>query len=98
MGRHKTSARWVPKILTPKQKHERVTYSEDNVALLNCIPKRYLDHFVTLDETCVHHFNPDSKLQSMEWQIGDISNYHHLTNPPPLHKFRVQTPNLDIQH
>ena len=31
-------------------------------------PEEFLDQVVTQDETWVHHFDPESKKQSMEWK------------------------------
>lgn len=81
LGLHKVSARWVPRMLTPEQKRERVITSEANLALFNSNPKSFLGRFVTVDETWVHHFDPESKVQSKEWR--------HRGSPPPR-KFRVQ--------
>ena len=35
---------------------------------------------MTQDETWVHHFDPESKKQSMQWK--------HPDSPPPLKKFK----------
>lgn len=77
----KISARWVPKMLTVDQKRSRVLHSEANLEYLKANRKQFLTRFVTVDETWVHHFDPETKRQSMEW--------HHRGSPPPR-KFRVQ--------
>jgi [histone H3]-lysine36 N-dimethyltransferase SETMAR len=77
----KISARWVPRMLTIDQKRIRVTHSERLLAQYQQNPKGFLTRFVTMDETWVHHFDPESKRQSMEWK-------HH--GSPPPRKFRVQ--------
>lgn len=78
---HKVSARWVPRMLTPDQKRVRVTTSTANLAAFRANPTRFLGRFVTVDETWVHHFDPESKRQSMQWK--------HASSPAPK-KFRVQ--------
>jgi hypothetical protein len=40
----------------------------------------FLSQIVTGDETCIHHFEPETKRQSMEW--------HHPTSPRRK-KFKV---------
>ena len=43
-------------------------------------PDEFLSHLVTQDETWVHHFEPETKRQSLQWR--------HVTSPPPK-KFKV---------
>ena len=74
------SARWVPRMLTPDQKRIRVTSYEGLLARYRVNPKHFLLRFVTMDETWVHHFDPESKRQSMQWK--------HTSSPPPK-KFRA---------
>jgi len=50
---------------------------------LSCLqaePQTFLDRIVTQDETCIHHFDPETKRQSMIWK--------HDTSPTPK-KFKV---------
>ena len=58
--RKKLSARWVPRLLTFDQKDTRRTLpfatEGDNANILQ--------RFVTMGETCVHHFTPGAKQQS----------------------------------
>ena len=44
-------------------------------------PKDFLSRLVTMDETCLYHYDPATKQQSMEWR--------HSGSPRPK-KFRVQ--------
>jgi histone-lysine N-methyltransferase SETMAR len=74
LGLSKVSARWVPRMLTPLQKRQRVECSEfldlcwDN-------HDEILRRIVTGDETWVHHYDPESKQESMHW--------HKKGTPPP---------------
>lgn len=77
---HKVSARWVPRMLTPDQKRNRVLECEALLAKYQADPEGFLARFVTTDETWVHHFDPESKRQSMQWK--------HAISPPPR-KFRA---------
>ena len=71
----KVSARWVPRLLTPEQKHIRLNQSRDNLALFNRDPDNFHARFVTVDETWVHHFTPETKRSSTQWK--------HVDSPPP---------------
>jgi hypothetical protein len=37
-------------------------------SLTNFAPRQFLERIVTADETWVHHYEPDSKAQSMAWK------------------------------
>ena len=75
LGMRKLSARWVPKLLTVDQKHTRLIMSRANLNLYETDPDNFLARFVTMDETWVHHFTPESKQQSKQWK--------HPGSPPP---------------
>jgi len=71
----KLSAEWAPKCLNANQKRHRCQKSE-----------QILDFFfgaiqMTMDETWLYHYDPETKQQSMEWR--------HSGSPYPK-KFRVQ--------
>jgi len=63
----KLCARWVPRTLTIDQKQQRVENSEHCLALFRRNPKEFLHRFVTIDETWIHHYTPESNRQSAEW-------------------------------
>ena len=46
-------------------------------------PGNFIDRIVTQDETWVHHFDPESKMQSMQWK--------HPGSPPPKEFKRVSS-------
>ena len=66
MGLSKLSARWVPKTLSNLDKANRVEISRKNLDRMNSDPEHFFDRIVTQDETWVHHFDPESKHESME--------------------------------
>ena len=76
----KVSARWVPRMLSDVQKADRAETSPSLLSLFNENPDNFISRYVTVDETWLHHFDPESKVQSMAWK--------HVTSPPPR-KFRV---------
>lgn len=77
----KVSARWVPRNLSPQDRHQRLQSSEELLLLYNEDPAGFESRIVTGDETWVHHWDPETKLESMAWK--------HKGSPPPL-KFRTQ--------
>ena len=42
---------------------------------ISCDPGDFIGRVVTQDETWVHHFDPESNMQSMQWK--------HPGSPPP---------------
>ena len=58
LGFSKVSARWVPRLLTPEQKHTRCTVSKGNLELFEADEDNFLARFITVDETWVHHYQP----------------------------------------
>jgi len=65
----KLSARWVPRLLTPDNKRNRVTTSEQSLTLFKRNPKEFLRRFVTVDETWIHWYTPETKEQSKQWTL-----------------------------
>lgn len=68
LGMNKVSSRWVPRLLTVDQKRERVKLSVQNLELFEADPEGFAARFITMDETWVHHFEPEYKQQSMQWK------------------------------
>jgi len=66
LGMRKLSARWVPSLLTPDNKRNRETTSEQCLTLLKRNPKEFLRRFVTVDETWIHWYTPETKEQSKQ--------------------------------
>ena len=73
------SARLVPCVLTDVQKADCAETSTSLVTLFNENPDNFISRFVTLGDTWLPHFDPESKAQSVAWK--------HATYPPPR-KFR----------
>lgn len=67
LGMRKLSARWVPRLLTVEQKRNRMTTSEHCLNMFKRNPKEFLRRFVTVDETWIHHYTPETKEQSKQW-------------------------------
>lgn len=67
LGMRKLSARWVPRLLTLDQKRNRVTTSMQCLAKFKHNPSEFLRRYVTVDETWIHHYTPEMKVQSAQW-------------------------------
>ena len=67
LGMRKLSARWVPRLLTPDNKRNRASTSDQCLTLFRRNPKEFLRRFVTVDETWVHWYTPETKEQSKQW-------------------------------
>lgn len=64
----KLSARWVPRMLTPTHKRMRRDISAENLELMQADREEFIGRVVTQDETWVHHFDPETKVQSKQWK------------------------------
>jgi len=76
----KVSARWVPRNLTDHDRARRVATSQEFVDLFESDSVNIVRQIVTGDETWVHLWDPESKVESMQWM--------HASSPPPR-KFRT---------
>ena len=77
----KLSAKWILKCLNADQKRQRCQSSEQPLECFRRDPNYFLSRLVTMDETWLYHYDPETKQQSMEWR--------HSGSPHPK-KFRVQ--------
>jgi len=71
LGMRKLCAKWVPRELTVDQKQQRVDDSEQCLKLFNRQKSEFLRRYVTMDETWLHYFTPESNRQSAEWTARD---------------------------
>ena len=60
LGMRKLSAQWVPRFLTPGNKHNRETTSEQCLTLFIRNSKEFLRRFVTANETWIHWYTPET--------------------------------------
>lgn len=67
LGMKKLSARWVPRLLTVDQKRIRMNISQECLELYNRNPAEFLRRFITVDETWIHYYTPETKQQSKQW-------------------------------
>ncbi|GFR59349.1 histone-lysine n-methyltransferase setmar-like protein [Elysia marginata] len=75
LGYRKVSPRWVPIQLTEKMKAQRKTICTKLLERFTHDGERFLRSIITGDESWVHHYGPESKMQSMQ--------YRHKNSPAP---------------
>ena len=66
LGMSKVLARWVPRMLTDDQKRTWLDISKYLLSRYEDDPGDFIEKVVTQDETWVHDFDPESKMQSKQ--------------------------------
>ena len=61
-------------MLTIDPKQQRFDDSEQYLAILNRNKVEFFRRYITVDETWLHHYTPESKRQSAEWSNHDEPN------------------------
>jgi histone-lysine N-methyltransferase SETMAR len=69
----KLCTRWVPHLLTADKKCTRMKISEQCLECFNKNKTDFVRQFITLDETWIHHYTPESKQQSKQWTEAGCS-------------------------
>lgn len=67
----KLIARWVPRLLTFEQKVQRIEASEKCLSLLKRNTNEFFRRYITVDETWIHYYTPESTQQSKQWILPD---------------------------
>ena len=67
LGLCKIYVRWVPHLLTDKQKQSRVRLASQVIEKYDKCDPRRLEEIVTGDETLIYYFQPDSKAKNKVW-------------------------------
>ena len=75
LGMLKLSAGWVRQMLTDDKKRTWLDIHSHLLSLYEDDHGNFIKRVVTQDETWVHHFDPESKMQSKQWK--------HPGSPPP---------------
>jgi len=63
----KLCAKWVLKCLNADQKPQRCRSSEQLLECFRRDPNDFLSRLVTMDETWLYHYDPETKQQSTKW-------------------------------
>ena len=77
----KVCARWVPKELTEERKRKCLDVCSQDLARYREEGDNFLQQIVTGDETWIHHYEPESTRQSVEWKHPSF---------PVAKKFKMQ--------
>jgi len=80
----KLYAKWVPKCLKADQKRQTCQSSEEHLAFFRRDPNDFLSRLVTIDETWLYHYDPETKQQSIELR--------HSGSPRPPKRFECKNP------
>jgi len=72
LGYSKVCARWVPRSLTTKHRRQRKAICSEMLESFDA-EEAFLSQIVTGDETWAHHYELETKRQSVEW--------HHPQSP-----------------
>ena len=67
LGLRKICARWVPHLLTDKQKQSRFRLASQVIEKYDKCDPRRLEEIVTGDEAWIYHFQPYSKAKNKVW-------------------------------
>lgn len=73
LSMRKLFSKWVPRLLTPDQKQQRIDDSEHCLMLFKRNKKDFLRRYVTMNETWIHHYTPESNRSSAEWTAAGES-------------------------
>ena len=73
LGMRKLFSKWVPCLPTLDQKQHRVKDSERCFELFKRGKKDFLHRYMTMDETWIHHYTPETKRSSAEWTAAGES-------------------------
>jgi histone-lysine N-methyltransferase SETMAR len=69
----KLCARWVPRLITADQKRTHMNISEQCLRCFNKNKTDFVHQFITMNETWIHHYTPESKQQSKQWTEAGCS-------------------------
>ena len=83
----KLSAKWAPKCLNADKKCKRCQSSEQVLDFFRRDPNDFLSRLVTVDETWLYHYDPETKQQSMKWRHSGLPLPKNSECKNPLEKF-----------
>ncbi|KAL7726442.1 hypothetical protein ACLKA6_004582 [Drosophila palustris] len=64
----KLNVKWVPHFLDIEQREKRVADSKSCLDMFNRNPREFLLRYITMDDTWIHHYIPESNRSSAEWR------------------------------
>jgi len=82
----KFCTRWVPRLLTADQKRTRMKISEQCLERFNKNKTDFVRRFITVDETWILHYTPESKQRSKQWTEAGCSGPKKTRSVPSAGK------------
>jgi hypothetical protein len=73
MDMRKLCAKWVPRAFTIDQKQQRVDDSEHCLAIFNHNKDEFFHRYITMDETWLIHYTPESNPDSQPSRLNAIN-------------------------
>ena len=73
-------------MLSQKHKEHCMQVCQDLLNHYEAEDDSFLDHIITGDERWCHHYEPESKRQSMEWRHGNSPSKKMIKTPPSAGK------------
>ena len=86
----KLSTKWVLKYLYVDQKRQQCQLSEQLWEFFRRDPNDFLSRLVTMEETWLYHYDPETKQQSLEWQYSGLPRPKYSESKNPLEKFSLR--------
>jgi len=86
LGFHKVAASWVPRHLTEEHKRNRQHICSSLLERYNREGDNFLNCIITGDETWVHHYEPETKRQSMQWKHTSSPSSKNFKSQPSAGK------------
>ena len=71
LGIRKLCSRFVPRFLTAEMRDCRLECSKENLEIFDNLADRFLDNIITMDETPLALYVPESKRESLEWKLPE---------------------------
>ncbi len=87
LGYRKVCARWVPRLLTEDHKGQRKAITSELLQRYRHEGDDFLLRIVTGDESCFHHFEPETKRQSFRERLKPLYLYEAETQLKTLPRF-----------
>jgi hypothetical protein len=76
----------MPRLLTADQKHTRMKISEQCLERFNKNKTDFVCRFISVDETWIRHYTPESKQQSKQWTEAGCAASKKIRSVPSAGK------------
>ena len=89
LGYSTVCARWVPRSLTTEHRRQRKAICSENLECFDAEGEVFLSRIVTVDETWAHHYEPETKRQSMKWHHPQSPRKKNFKTTPSAGNFMI---------